>query len=74
MIVTTIYDLEMPKIVHVQFLGIQEPAHVTADKVQVPEKRTGKLILKLGDEKVAEFENSAVVGWWIQDTDRKDRK
>jgi hypothetical protein len=64
----TLYDFEMPKIIDVQMVGIESPAHVQADKAEVNDNR---LILTLGSEKVGDFLKSSVVGWWVQKTDQK---
>ena len=62
----TVYDFEMAKLIHVQLHGIEKDAVVEADKAEVDQNQM--LILKLGNQKVGEFRNSSVIGWWIQDT------
>jgi hypothetical protein len=62
---------DMPKYVYLQVKGVEKPIRLKGDKVE-SEKRTGssvstRLIVKLDDNKIGEFEDSSVSGWWVQD-------
>jgi hypothetical protein len=61
------YALGMPKYVYVQLHGIEKPAKMRGDKVEVPQGAEGKYIVRLGGEQVGEFRQVDVVGWWVQD-------
>ena len=67
-VVSTVYNLEMPKFVYVQVHGIEKPAKILADNVtQQGVGMEALLILQNGKEKVGEFKSPAVQGWWITD-------
>ena len=61
-----VYDFEMAKHVWVQLKGIEKPAYVEGDKVEV-EQGTSATIVKKGNQQVAEFVYGSVLGWWISD-------
>lgn len=66
-----VYTLDMPKFVYVQVTGVEKPAKIRADKVEklgtAMDVINSKLVLKIEDQQVAEFRQSAVQGWWIED-------
>jgi hypothetical protein len=61
-----VYDFGMAKYIHVQMGGIEAPANIKADKAE--DNRDGLLVLKLGDQTVAEFDKGSVLSWWISET------
>jgi hypothetical protein len=68
---STLYTLDMAKVISVQVKGVEKPARIFADKV---EKKTIEaiggqqevLMLKNGNEEVGEFKRLSVDGWWIE--------
>lgn len=66
----TIYALSMPKFVYIQMYVLEgspapSPARIRADTLEQDDNN--KTVLKLGDQKVGEFQTHTVAGWWIQD-------
>jgi hypothetical protein len=68
------YDFGMPKAVYIQVHGVEKPVRLFADKVEhqaVDATGNGDnapgLIISKGQEKVGEFKDAIVDGWWYQD-------
>jgi hypothetical protein len=68
-IISTVYNLGMPKCIYVQIKGAEKPARVEAETFEKVEGIGGvltSLILKTGTTIVAEFKGPEIQGWWIQ--------
>jgi hypothetical protein len=73
--ISTVYDLGTTRFVYVQMHATTEgggetplPIRIRADKFE----RAGdshKMILKIGDQQVGEFNSHSIAGWWIEDVD-----
>ena len=69
--ISEVYTFDMPKYVYVQVKGVEKPAKVQADKVEMEKVASNtsgdyKFVVKLGDALVGEFKGHSVDGWRIQ--------
>lgn len=70
---STVYTFDMPKFVYVQVRGVTQPAKIRADKAEFigPQTNPDKLMVKLGNDTVGQFDAHSVQGWWIEDEPEK---
>ncbi len=66
--VSRVYSSPMPLFVYVHPKGATVPVRLRADTVEQVEGTT-RLIVKKGQDKIGEFFEDLIAGWWIQEED-----